>query len=152
MASNKELVDEALALGKELNVEVTTQGLNNGALVELVESLKAKRPPAEPPAALPDTSQAPPVPPEPPAAPEPPTAVKAPIDGTTGPAIGGRPSPGTPIFQRYNHQVAEGKMVTTRRGMIGAFEPVTAEDFGQGEAGKKALQGLVASGHVSQKS
>lgn len=148
MASNKELTDEALALGKELNVEVVTQGLNNAGLVELVEGLKAKRGSGAPPAPAPvapaaEVTQAPVA--SPPASP-------ALIDGASDPQLGGPPRPGNMPAQRYNHVVAEGKMVTTRRGMIGAFEPVTAEDFALGDAGKKALQGLVDSGHVSAKS
>jgi hypothetical protein len=145
MASNKELTDEALALGKELSIEVVTQGLNNAGLQELVDGLKAKRPSAEPtPTAAQPEAISGHVAPSPPAPP--------PIDGAAGPYIGGPPGPNNRVTQRYNHQVAEGKAVTTRRGMIGAFEPVTADDFGGGDAGKKQLLALVASGHVSAKS
>lgn len=144
MASNKELTDEALALGKELSVDVVTQGLNNAGLVELVDGLKAKRTNVAPPEPLApvadvnETSNAAPA-----------AAVAPPIDGTGSPYLGGPPSPGNPVAQRYNHQVAEGKQVTTRRGQIGAFEPVTIADFVGGQAD---LDGLVASGHVSKKS
>lgn len=59
MASNRELAEEASALGKELGVEASCDGLNNAARVELVAKLQAelaaKRagesvPPVEPPA------------------------------------------------------------------------------------------------------
>lgn len=147
MASNKELTDEALALGKELSVDVVTQGLNNAGLVELVDGLKAKRTdvaPLVPPPPVAEVKEAGDAAPAAPAA-----AVAPPVDGTGSPYLGGPPSPGNPIAQRYNHQVAEGKQVTTRRGQIGAFEPVTIADFAGGRAD---LDGLVASGHVTKKS
>jgi len=47
MASNKELAAEAAELAAELGIQVTTDGLNNKALSELVSDLKAKKKDAE---------------------------------------------------------------------------------------------------------
>lgn len=43
MPSNKELAAEAKALAAELETEVTTDGLNNQQLADLVSDLKAKK-------------------------------------------------------------------------------------------------------------
>lgn len=47
MASNKDLIIEAEALARELGQEVTTEGLNNKALAELVSNIKVKKKAAE---------------------------------------------------------------------------------------------------------
>lgn len=47
MPSNKELIAEAEALADELSREVSTEGLNNNKLAELVSDLKAKKKDAE---------------------------------------------------------------------------------------------------------
>ena len=47
MPSNKDLIAEAEGLGKELGMEITTQGLNNKALCALVSNLKEAKKAAE---------------------------------------------------------------------------------------------------------
>lgn len=148
--SNKQLIDDALALGQKLGVEVSTEGLNNPALVDLVDRLTAQLPSetasagdagAETPAAA--AAAVTPAVAEAPAAP-------ALVDGADEATLGGPPRSGSMPAQRYAYVVAEGKMVTTRRGMLGAFQQLSAQDLADGKAGEKALLGLVASGHVSK--
>ncbi len=70
---------------------------------------------------------------------------RAPIDGAAQPAQGGAPVAGEkPVF-RYPYVVAEGKSIVTKRGLIGAFGRVKAEDFANGQ---QDLDALVASGAV----
>jgi len=159
MPSNKELTDTALGLGQKLGVEVVTQGLNNAGLVALVEELTG-----EFAATLPSDGKAPSVIPAAGGQGTLPSVVAASdavaavapvaspdiVDGSDEATVGGPPQPGTLPAQRYNYMVAEGKSVTTRRGPVGAFQPISAQELGDGNAGEEVLQGLVASGHVSK--
>lgn len=68
-----------------------------------------------------------------------------PTDGAVDQTQGGAPVAGAkPVF-RYPYVVAEGRSITTRRGLIAAFSKVTAADFVNGQ---KDLDELVASGAV----
>ncbi len=202
--SNRDLAEEALAYAIQLGVEVTTEGLKNPQLVELVAELKAKvdalpaLPPehkrptveeyvargynaegyesamlqweagirrrllaAEPPAPEPQTTpvdgtEAGPVGGTPSASPLAPDAPivrpEAPsrrVDGATEGVLGGAPAvvSSTVPGQRYPYTVAEGKSVTSKRGMLGAFAPVSEDDF---PGGADQLSQLVAQGYVSQ--
>lgn len=204
--SNRELAEEALAYGMLLAVAVTTEGLKNPQLVDLVEGLKAKadalpplpadhqRPtveeyvargykaegyehsmlqwegeirrrlaaaakPAEPsPEEKPpvDGNEAGPEGGAPAARPlDPPVARKRPevpprlVDGASEGVLGGppeSPTPGGPV-RRYPYTVAEGKSVKCKKGMVGAFAPVRAVDFADGQ---KTLDELVARGVVDK--
>lgn len=73
----------------------------------------------------------------------------APIDGTSDGARGGKPSPQNQARRPYPYTVAEGKVVTTLRGPLGAFQRVKASDFRHGQ---KALDELVAAGAVVKSS
>ncbi len=148
MPSNKELTDQALSLGQKLGIEVVTQSLNNQGLQALVEELTSKLPVDQVGGGASSegaTGTAPTV-----ETPVPPVAALAPVDGADEATIGGPPRSGALPAQRYRHVVAEGKMVTTRRGPLGAFQPISAQDLAEGVVGEKQLLGLVASGHVSK--
>lgn len=149
MASNKELGEQAVALGTLLGVTVDVTGLNNSGLATLVAELEAKKAALEPPAPVVASGETPVVtegttpaagalvPPSPP----PP----APVDGAALDTQGGRPDPDARLTPRYPYIVAEGKAVTTKRGQIGAFQQVKASDF---PGGQETLDGLVKSGFV----
>ena len=129
MASNKDLAKEALALGKELELDVKVEGLNNAKLEALVAKLRAekaeraKAPPVSGGAVRksegegskgdspkPD-STAPPAPPE------------------TAPA----PKGARVVV------VAEGRSVTSKRGILGPGTEVRPEHFAGGEEAVKRL-------------
>lgn len=150
--SNRELSEEALALGLQLGIEVQTEGLKNSQLVELVEGLTAKltgappSPPVDGNAAGPEGGPPAGRPLEPPPArdaQEPPSRL---VDGANDGAVGGspKPAPTGPVL-RYPYTVAEGKTLECRRGRLGAFAPVSSSDF---SGGQEELNGLVAKGYV----
>lgn len=145
MASNKELIDEAEALSRELGLEVPrTQGLGNTSLTELVAGLRERRDSkaaAQGGASRP--SAAPAGAPPPPAAKQPRPPVNGADDGTTG----GPPQKAAPkpAKTRFPYAVAPGKSLTTRRGVLGPGAEIRPADVADGE---KQLEHLVGRGYV----
>jgi hypothetical protein len=156
--SNRELAEEAFALGARLGRAVETEGLKNSQLVELVAELQAAAD------ALPPTSRTVdgndvgtaggvpagrPLDP-PPATLDRPEAISRLVNGDGVDALGGAPKPAAPTGPviRYPYVVAEGKMVTTLRGPKGAFDPIGASDF---KGGQEALDTLVDQGFVTKR-
>lgn len=136
MPSNKELTEEALALGKTLGVRVETQGLNNNGLTDLVARLKADRDkptaPTEPPPA-PNTQPKPDAP--------------TPVNGATDDTAGGPPAPKPKKSKRkYEYQIAEGRSLTCNAGILGPGSEVLAKFFG--ETAQEDLLRLVKIGCV----
>lgn len=124
MASNKELAEQALALGAKLSVEVKTDGLNNAALTELVAGLRAKLPPEGGDEAAKAKAE----------------AALAAAKASEAEAAKVAAPPAEPTYH-----VAPGKGLTSLRGILGANVPVSARDF---SGGQEKLDELVAKGHV----
>jgi len=133
MATNRELKAEALALGKQLGVEVDVERKNNAQLTELVEGLRARALAAEEPEAGEVAEQAP--------ASEPPvTSAPAAEEAAPAPPAALQATPKPPVYQ-----IAPGKALTSLRGILGPGERVSARDFAGGQPN---LDELVAKGHV----
>lgn len=133
MPSNRELKEEAEALGRELGVSVETDNLSNSKLKDLVESLyaqlDAKGAQAEP------ESEAEP---EPESEPEPEPKKPEPATAPVPPAA---PSAG----RRYI--VAPRHSIVGSRGVRGPGKEVLASDFGNDDAAARAwLDELVTRG------
>jgi hypothetical protein len=178
MASNKELVEQAEALAKDLGIEAKTQGLGNVALQQLVADLTAKagegsggapevkppEPPLVPQVTAPQvrppfdgagqngSGGAPEVkPPEPPLVPQV-TApqVRPPFDGAGQNGSGGAPEvkPPEPPLV-HTYQVARGKSLTSLKGILGQGAEVKPEYFNEDlAAGQATLEDLLSKGYV----
>ncbi len=162
MPSNKELIEEAKAIAAKLGLEVTTEGLNNAKLTELVADLKAKEAAAsgaseatKPAAAAPTpraggaqrstsstkTAAAQPKPPL--------------VDGAGPTKLGGPPPPPPPPpapapRARFPYAIAPGKSITSRKGVLGPGEEVLPRYFNEADeaAGMKVIEDLVAKGYI----
>lgn len=117
MASNRDLIAQAITLALALKIEIKTDGLNNKKLVDLVSDLKAKTKDEE------LTTQAD----EPKDEPKDDKAVLGHVDDR---------DPGV--------YVEDGKAVTSKVGILEAGAQVTAGHLAGGE---KALAQLVKGGH-----
>jgi hypothetical protein len=156
MPSNRELKEQAEALGKELGVEVQTSGLANADLGKLVESLEAQRGEKTAPSGLGTPSPEPPGPVEVvnkpgPRPPSPPVRV-ARIDGADDGSLGGPPKPKgkrrePPTFPYY---VAKGHSLVCAKGSIDQYEEIRVRDIGLAspEANAKHLAHLIERGIV----
>jgi hypothetical protein len=128
MATNRELSAEIETLSAELGIEANLTGLNNAALTELLESLRAK---AAERVSTPG-----------PKAPEP-------VDGAAPVSEGGEPPPPpAPVAQLFPYQVSRGKSLKTKRGTLQAGEEVRAKDLG---GGQEQLEQLVRFGYVDKR-
>lgn len=112
MPSNSEYIKQAEELAAELNIQVTTDGLNNEKLANLVSELKAKKREAEEAAAK--------------AAADEEAAAKAPA--------------GPPPLKAGQKRLRSGKSVTTKRGVVAHPHGVGAADLSGGAAALAALQ------------
>lgn len=144
MASNKELTDQALALGAELGVEVKTDGLNNGGLASLVADLTAAKASKEagPGAAAPGDGTPPAVPPGPP----PPPVVDGAATGEMGGPPPPAPAPAPPPPPKGSVVVAAGQSIVCRRGHLDEGAIVQARDFADGKEGEDQLADLLKRG------
>jgi len=142
MASNRELSEQAEALGKELGISVDTKGLNNQALTELVAHLEKRAD-----AAAQKPPEAPKAPPAAPATETSPKPARPPIDGASDGSKGGPPPKAPPKATKSKapYVVAKGKALTCRRGVLGPGDEIKVSDVSDGQAG---LERLVKSGHV----
>jgi hypothetical protein len=127
MATNRELSAEIETLSAELGIEANVSGLNNAALTELVESLRAKA--AE-------------------RAPAPGPRAPEPVDGAAPLSEGGEPPPPRPVAQLFPYQVARGKSLRTKRGTLQAGEEVRAREL---SGGQEQLDQLVGYGYVDKR-
>jgi len=118
MASKIELAEEANALAEALEIEVVTEGLNHADLTALVKDLKKRTEVVEP-------------------TPEPEV-----VEPTPEPEVV-EPTPGADAECVPSYEVAEGKSVTSLRGIRGPGVTVTAEDF---PGGQETLDAIVARG------
>lgn len=131
MASNRELIEQAVALGQKLGKPVRTFGLNHAALVQLVEELQeelAERDVVE--SAVTDPPPAPVLPP-------PAEELPRPVDGMTGelarePVVVA-PPPAPPRAGPGEVAVAPGKSITSLRGVLGPGTVVSPKDFMHGQ-------------------
>jgi hypothetical protein len=157
MASNRELSEQADALGKELGLSVDTKGLNNQALTELVANLEKRRSAAAKSSPAPGivagelqpgeelkpspapAAAAPPPPPE--------KSPRPPIDGASDGSKGGPPPKVQPkgVKPKAPYVVAKGRSLTCRRGVLGPGEEIKASDVANGQA---QIDHLVKSGYV----
>jgi hypothetical protein len=128
MASNKQLIAEAVSLGKELGVTVSTDRMNNADLTALVDSLRAQK------GGVPDM----------PAAPAAPAAA---TDSTSADVVQAsdvpdllRPMPRRVIEENaakrvawskrnFKYEVAWGHSITSPRGILGEGCEVRASDY-----------------------
>lgn len=132
MATNRELTAEALALGKQLGVEVDVQRKNNAQLTELVEGLRARVFAIEEPAAE-EVKPAP-------ASEAPVTSAPVVEEASPAPPVASQKASESPVYR-----IATGKALTSLRGILGPGERVSARDFAGGQSN---LDELVAKGHV----
>lgn len=121
MPSNNELIAEAVKLAGELNLEVTTDGLDNKGLGALVSDLKAKKKDAELKTQADEAAAA---------AAE--AEAKAKADAEAAP----KRAPGV--------YVADGKAVTSKIGILTGGKLVEAKHF---SGGQTTLDHLVKRGH-----
>lgn len=142
MPSNKQYIEQAEELAAELGVEITTDGLNNEKLANLVSDLKAKVRDAEL-----DTQ----------------VDGQTPGEGQTDEEAEAAKASEEAEAQRLADEEAEaakaaeeklppyyvkkGKALTTRRGIRSDGDEITASDL---IGGKEALEGFVKSGHVGK--
>lgn len=137
--SNKELSDEAQALGAKLGRKVETQGLGNQQLLALVDELQKAV--ASAPGSTPMPAQAPALD-APPPAPE----VPAPLNGAGDDDIGGPPEPPAPTPPtRFPYAVAPGRSIIGPRGHLNAGDEFKLEDV---HGNQKRLAQLIAEGFV----
>lgn len=104
MASNKELIEQAVVLATALGLTVETEGLNNAKLTELVKDLKAKKKDADTESGA-DEAEA---------------RAKAEAEGDDDDV--------PPPFS-----IAPGKALTTKRGLLGPGEEIKADDLAGGK-------------------
>lgn len=162
MKTRKELIAEVEELARELGEEISTDRMNNAALVELVATLRARleertQPPAPPvdgaqPA--PAREAAPPVRTVQPdqARPPPPIVhdvapVRQVVDGAADAAAGGQPAPAAepPKPPRAPYYVAAGRSIVASGRVLGPFKPVKSTDL---PGGQKDLDYFVLKGAV----
>jgi hypothetical protein len=103
MASNKELIAQAITLAAALEIEITTDGLNNKQLGDLVSDLKAKTKDAE------HSTQA------------------------DGPAEAEAEADAKAEEQAPGVYVAKGKSITSKAGILSAGDEVTAKHLAGGD-------------------
>jgi hypothetical protein len=139
MASNKELTEQAEALGKSLGVEVQTDGINNKRLEDLVAELTAKKESAASAAAAATVHK--PLPRHAPV-----TGVR-PFDGASENQLGGPPKPQPEPPRQFECQVAKGRVITCLRGQLKAGDEVRPEFLSSDEGvGKATMRDLIAKG------
>jgi hypothetical protein len=167
MATKRELKAEIETLSTELGVSIETDRLNLEGLTKLLEDLRQKAAgapsalepeaagdgsveteaaPAEPGVSLLGaTKRTPPSPPaavvaEPPSLPEPPVVVAVQAPAPAPPPVATAPA--------KFYRVAQGCVIYTQRGKVGAFRPIKASDL---SGGQEMLDDLVRSGQVEAK-
>jgi hypothetical protein len=146
MASKAETRLAIIALARELGEEppANLEQIDKlDQLVPILEALQARKPGGPPPPPAPDPNVAP-------SADAPPAAVGA----TNTDGAGAPPPPLTPPAAPTERKVVattyavkEGKSVTTKRGEIGALQPVWPQDFRGAQAD---LDHWVANGYVEK--
>jgi hypothetical protein len=147
--TRKDLVAEVEALANDLGQEVTTDRLNNAALTELAQQLRAKleestrphaRPPEPPPARPGDQVMAPPPVVHDPVRPH------KPVDGAAA-AEGGPPrrEQRAPAPPKAPYYVAPGKSIIANGRVVSPMREVRASDF---RGGQNDLDYLVMKGAV----
>lgn len=118
MATKEQLIGQANGLAADLDIDISTEGLNHNDLVDLVRDLNAKKTDEE------NVTQA---------------------DQTLA---SGPPESGEPIEEMEevpDFTVAKGKALTSMRGILGEGEGISADDL---TGGADALEALVEAGHV----
>lgn len=127
MPSNKELAAEAEALAAELKTEVTTDGLNNQQLADLVSDLKAKKKDADTVTQAGNAED---------------EATKA-AAAKKAERMAGKPQP----KKKPPFYVAPRKAITSKKGILSGDteDEVKAEYL---EGGKDALEAFIESGHI----
>lgn len=126
MASNADLTKQATEIAAELEIAITTDGLSNKDLATLVTDLKAKKKDADTVTQADDDLNI--------------TQDELP-SGKKPEELAGE-AQALPDFY-----VKEGKAITSKRGMLEAFDEIKASDLGGGE---KALKALIESGHIGK--
>lgn len=127
MPSNKDLTAEAEALANELGLEVTTDGLKNDQLAELVSDLKAKKTDADTNTPADDAEDK--------------ATAEAAAKAAARKAGKAQPAP------KPAYYVAPRKSITSKKGILSGDteDEVKAEYLAGGDV---ALQAFVKSGHV----
>ncbi|HET9954170.1 MAG TPA: hypothetical protein VFQ61_06690 [Polyangiaceae bacterium] len=132
MATNRELIDQAEALGKKLGEPVQTQGLSSSALQDLVTDLQKR---------VDQAAQLRPLANEPPKSREPnkPNDQPTTAERNAGQQAGEQP--------KSPYLVAKGRSVIGARGVIDEGKEITPEDVG----GQENLDRHVAAGNVDKR-
>ena len=126
MPSNKSFIEDITKLAKELDTEVTTEGLNNNQLAALVKDLRAKK-------AVADKAAADKV-----------AADKAAADKVAADKVAADPKSSR---KKGAYYLCKGKAITTRRGILSNGDEIKAEDI---SGGKKALDDFVETKHLEK--
>jgi len=127
MASNKELIGQAVTIALALSLEIETEGLNNAQLTALVKDLKAKQK-DESTDTQADTAEAKKL------------AAKAKAKAKQLAKV--KPKPKKPPYY-----IMPGKAITSKRGILGPDDEVKAEYLA---GGQEALDDFVETGYIGK--
>lgn len=128
MASNKELTKQAQSLAVELGITLENLPTKNASLAALVSDLKAKKKDADNVTAADGTDE----------------GLTGCMDSDTG--DGKDPVDAPPVIpEATNPVIAEGKAITTSRGILGPGDSVSSKDL---SGGTEAFDHFVKAGYI----